>query len=299
MRMGSVVGSLPLIVIGTVLLLSSVAVSAQTAAPKPQTGITTEGQRGAQRSRGAEGTREFLGLGPPPDPVAAERGSKLYASSCAFCHGAKATGGDTGPDLLRSTLVLHDEKGELIGPVVHEGRVNRGMPQFAAFSKDDLYDIAEFLHLRVELAANRGTYKILDIVTGNPKAGELFFRTTGGCAGCHSVTGDLAHIGSKLSPPDLQQTFLYPAARGTTSGAEAPQKVTVTLPSGEHISGNVKHIDDFTTTLIDGNGEFHSISLDKNTKVEMEDRLAAHRHLLDRYTDTDMHDLTAYLVTLK
>src|SRR4051812_21329276 len=127
--------------------------------PGPKPGITTEGQKGAQRSRGADGTREFLGLGAPPDAAAAERGSKIYASSCSFCHGAKATGGDTGPDLVRSSLVLHDEKGELIGPVVHNGRVDRGMPRFASFSNTELYEIAEFLHQRVELAANRGTYR--------------------------------------------------------------------------------------------------------------------------------------------
>ncbi len=272
---------------------------AHSGTPVPQPGITTEGQRGSQRSRGAEGTREFLGLGTPPDAAAAERGTKIYTATCAFCHGAKATGGDTGPDLLRSTVVLHDEKGELIGPVVHNGRVSRGMPQFAAFTESELYDIAEFLHMRVELAANRGTYKILDVVTGDPKAGEIWFRGPGGCLGCHSSTGDLAHVGSKFSPPDLQQAFLYPAARGFASGGEATQKVTVTLPSGKQISGTVKHLDDFNVTLYDKQGDFYSIPLSKSTKVDLEDRLAGHRQLLDRYTDSEMHNLTAYLVTLK
>jgi len=268
-------------------------------APVAQPGITTEGQRGTQRSRGAEGTREFLGLGASPDAAAAERGSKIYSSTCAFCHGAKATGGDTGPDLLRSTLVLHDEKGELIGPLVHNGRVSRGMPQFPAFTDADLYDIAEFLHLRVELAANRGTYKILNVVTGDAKAGEAFFNGAGGCSGCHSPTGDLAHIGSKLSPPDLQQTFLYPAARGLPSGGEAAQKVTVTLASGERVTGTLKHLDDFNVSLYDDHGDFHTIAFGKGAKATLDDPLAAHRQLLDRYTDSDMHNLTAYLATLK
>src|SRR5437764_7266416 len=139
--------------------------------PGSKPGITTEGQKGAQRSRGADGTREFLGLGAPPDAAAADRGSKIYSASCSFCHGAKATGGDTGPDLVRSSLVLHDEKGELIGPVIHNGRADRGMPQFASFSNAELYELAEFLHQRVELAANRGTYQILNVLTGDPKAG--------------------------------------------------------------------------------------------------------------------------------
>ncbi len=254
---------------------------------------TPNGAPVVQNRYGAERTREFLGLGAPPDAAAAEGGAKLFAANCSFCHGAKASGGDTGPDLVRSTLVLHDNKGELIGPVVHNGRVNRGMPSFPAFTDAELYDLAEFLHMRVELAANRGTYKLLNVLTGDPKAGEEYFQSH--CASCHSVREDLAHIGSKLSPADLQQTFLYPASRGGSK----PHIVTVTLPSGESVSGTLVHLDDFYVSLYDEEGEYHSIKLNPNVKVEVEDNLAAHRKLLDQYTDADMHNLTAYLATLK
>lgn len=248
-----------------------------------------------QRRSGAQGTREFLGLGPPPDAAAAERGANLFASNCSFCHGAKATGGDTGPDLVRSALVLHDEKAELIGPVIHNGRVNRGMPAFATLSDAELYDLAEFLHMRVELAANRGTYKLLNVLTGDPKAGEEYFQTAGHCVSCHSATGDLAHIGSKLAPADLQQTFLYPGSRGESKS----HKVTVTLASGESISGTLVRLDDFNVSLYQRDGEYRSVKLSGNVKVDVEDKLAAHRELLDKYSDADMHNLTAYLATLK
>src|SRR5580765_154942 len=66
------------------------------------------------------GIREFLGLGPPPDPVAAERGEKVYTASCAFCHGPKARGAEA-PSLVRSVMVLHDERGETIGPFLLKG----------------------------------------------------------------------------------------------------------------------------------------------------------------------------------
>lgn len=250
--------------------------------------------------RGPESTREFLGLGTPPDPQAAERGSKLYSANCGFCHGAKATGGDTGPDLVRSTVVLHDEKGNLIGPVVHDGRPSRGMPAFAAFTTDQLRDVAEFLHLRVELAANRGTYKIGDIVTGNAAAGERYFNSEGGCRGCHSPTGDLAHVGSRLSPPDLQQAFLYPESRSLSGASEPlPAVVKVTLNSGQQLTGHLRSLDEFHAVFTDDQGEFHSVALDANTRVDVEDKMTAHRQLLDKYTDADMHNLTAYLVTLK
>jgi sRNA-binding regulator protein Hfq len=154
----------------------------------------------------------------------------------------------------------------------------------------------------VELTANRGTYKLLNIVVGDPKAGEAYFNGPGKCNTCHSATGDLAHIGSKLEPGDLQQTFLYPGSRAYGFGpaeTNEQQKVTVTLASGQVLSGALKHLDDFNVSLYDASGNFHSIARSKNIKVELEDKLAAHRELLDKYTDADVHNLTAYLVTLK
>jgi mono/diheme cytochrome c family protein len=250
-----------------------------------------------QAPRGAgQNTREFLGLGPPPDAAAAERGSKIYTANCSFCHGLKATGGDSGPDLIRSTVVLHDQKGETIGPLVRNGRPDRGMPAFPSFSDAQLYEIAEFLHMRVELAANRGTYHIANILTGDATAGKAFFNGAGECYRCHSVTGDLAHVGAKYSPVDLQQTFLYPAARGQSKN---PPKVIVRLASGETISGTVLYLDDFVAVIGNSDGTFRTVTRNPTVKVQVEDPLAVHRDLLDRYTDRDMHNLTAYLATLK
>ncbi len=131
-------------------------------------------------------TREFLGLGRMPDARMAAEGAKIFAPTCGFCHGADARGA-SGPDLLRSPVVLDDNQGELIGPTVHDGRPAKGMPAFSSFTNEQLRDIAEFLHLQVELAANRGTYKPLNVVTGDAKAGEAYFNGAGKCNTCHSV----------------------------------------------------------------------------------------------------------------
>jgi mono/diheme cytochrome c family protein len=242
----------------------------------------------AQTPRGTR-TREFLGLGPAPDPVAAERGEKLFTPNCAFCHGARANGGDSGPDLIRSPLVLHDEHGEWIGPLVHQGRPDRGMPAFASFTDSQLKDLAAFLHMKIEQAANRGLYQELNVVTGNAAAGAAYFQAH--CSNCHSAGGDLAHIASKFDPPALQAQFLYPVVSAKT-------QVKVTLPSGETVAGTLKRLDDFNVSLYDANGDYHSWPRGE-VKVDVEDRLAAHRKLLDEYTDADMHNMLAYLVTLK
>jgi mono/diheme cytochrome c family protein len=246
--------------------------------------------------RGGRGsTRDFLGLGPAPDAAAAARGEKLYAPNCAFCHGEKARGA-SGPNLVRSTVVLRDEKGETIGQVVAKGIVDKGMPAFPDFAEGQLSDIAQFLHLQVELVANRGLYKRLNIVSGDAKAGEAWFNGAGGCKACHSVTGDLAHIGTKYPADTLQTRFIWPGGRG--GGGGRAQKVTVTTPSGEKVTGTLKRIDDADVSLFDAAGYYRSWPRER-VKVDVEDRLEGHRALLPKYTDADMHNLTAYLVTLK
>ena len=137
------------------------------------------------------------------DPEAAARGKQVFQSNCSFCHGANAKGGESGPDLLRSELTLHDANGDKIGPVVHGSRADKGMPKFT-LTDEQIADISAFLHQRVKAAAVRGTYQILNIVTGDPKKGEAYFNAAD-CPSCHSVTGDLAHIGSKTGSVELQQ----------------------------------------------------------------------------------------------
>jgi len=257
-----------------------------------QEDIPAGGGRGG-RGGGRGNTRDFLGLGAPPDTAAAARGEKLYAPNCAFCHGEKARGAE-GPNLVRSPLVLHDEKGELIGPFLARGAPDKGMPPFPNFAEGQLYDIAQFLHLQVELVANRGLYQRLNVVTGDAKAGEAYFNGAGGCKGCHSVTGDLAKIGARFQPEALQTRFVWPGGRG---GGGA-QKVAVTLPSGERVTGTVKQMDDINLSMYDSTGRYRSWARE-GIKVELEDRLAGHRQLLEKLTDADMHNLTAWLVTLK
>jgi cytochrome c oxidase cbb3-type subunit III len=254
--------------------------------------------RGGRGGRGS--TRDFLGLGPAPDAAAAARGEKLYAPNCAFCHGEKARGAE-GPNLIRSVVVLDDEKGESIGPLIHKGRPEAGMPAFPNFSDAELGDLAQFLHLQVELVANRGLYKRLNVVTGNAAAGEAYFKGAGGCANCHSITGDLAHIGARYQPDQLQTRFVWPGGGGFGAGGgrgARSQKVTITLANGQTIEGTIKQIDDFEVSIHDSAGNYHSWPRSQ-VKVTIPDPLAGHRQLLDKYTDHDMHDLTAYLVTLK
>ena len=253
------------------------------------------GPPGSRRPRNsAASTREFLGLGPAPDAAAAAKGAPLYKENCATCHGETARGAQ-GPNLVRSTSVLHDEHDEEIGPIVKNGRPQGGMPAFPSLSADDIHNIAQFLKMQVELTANRGTYGQTyadqrNRPSGDPKKGEAFF--TAHCATCHSSTGDLAKVGAKFpQAAAMQSRYLWPVSN-------SPRKATVTPPNGQTVTGFIKQMDDFDVSVIDSAGEYHSWPREQ-VKVQMEDRLAGHRALLPQYSDTNIHDLTAYLVTLK
>jgi mono/diheme cytochrome c family protein len=245
--------------------------------------------------------------GSKQDPAAFKRGSQDFAKLCSGCHGVAARGGPGAPDLVRSLLVLDDEKGILIAPVLREGRPDKGMPNLG-LTEPQISDLVAWLHVQTYAAGHRGTYIFGNVVTGDRKKGEVYFNTVGKCNTCHSVTGDLAGIGAKYQSLSLQSRWLQPRAarrRSQAGGASSEEShalptVTVTLPSGQSFSGALDHIDDFTVALRESSGEFHSFTRNGATpKVEVHDPLQAHTDMLGKYTDADIHNVTAYLVTLK
>lgn len=225
-------------------------------------------------------------------PHAPSREQKEFVESCGFCHGEDATG-SRAPDLVRSPLVNRDQKGDLIGPVIRNGRPDQGMPAFA-LSDAVIQDIVAFLHQRVEESLRSShvgnDYPIERLLTGNAEAGRAYFNGTGKCASCHSPTGDLAGIAKKYPPLALEEHILAPPGGFVT--------LTVTTPSGDKISGKLAHLDDFSVALRDSTGWYHSWPRDK-VKVTAHDPMQFHREMLAKYTDADIHNLFAYLETLK
>jgi mono/diheme cytochrome c family protein len=237
---------------------------------------------------------------PPADPAAVERGKALYGVNCQFCHGADTRGGDSGPSLLRSGVVLDDQHGELMAPIVRAGRP--GMPKFT-LSDDQIADISAFVHTFRAAGYDESRLKPPSIVVGDTRAGEAFFNAK--CSACHSPTGDLRGIATRIAEPRLlQQTWLLPGS-GAGRGAAPPVRVkpatvTVTLPTGEKIDGRLDRIDDFMVALTQADGTRRSFRTSGDTpKVEIHDPLQPHKDLLRTYSDADIHNVTAYLVTLK
>jgi mono/diheme cytochrome c family protein len=229
-------------------------------------------------------------------------------AQCGFCHGANARGGSGGPDLTRSTVVQSDEDGRQLGEFLAVGRPDKGMPKFD-LPRAQVSDIAAFLHSSIYLNANRRLYKILDIVVGDPRAGEAYFNGAGRCSTCHSAAKDLKGVGAKYEPATLQGRLLLPRGRERAAGSAAvplyadPTSVTVavTPPSGATVSGGLVRLTDFEVTLYDtATGQMRSWLRDGDTpRVVIVDPLQAHMDQLPRWTDADMHNMTAYLASLK
>jgi cytochrome c553 len=230
------------------------------------------------------------------DPSAAESGSKIYAASCAHCHGDDARGTTNAPDLLRSVAVLHDRRqmlyGKELGPLLST-EPNHNFK----FSEKELHDLSQFLTASVNGILRSGyNAQPTHLLDGDAKAGEAYFNGSGGCNKCHSTTGDLANVGKRYTPAALQQKYLFP---GYGLFIRHKVQVTVKLPSGKSVNGDLVHIDDFTVTLhekSDGNRSFNRTG---TLKVTIIDPFEAHAKLLNQYTDADIHNLTTYLATLK
>lgn len=267
------------------------------------------GGRGGPGARGGPGGRGGFGDAypqhAPGDPAAIERGKQIFSVTCSFCHGADARGGETGPNLIRSQLVMDDQKGEAIAVVVQNGRPDRGMPKFD-LSTANISDIAAFLHSLYVSGHDPSRDIPVNILVGDASAGEAYFNGRGKCNTCHSVTGDLAGIGSKDDPKTLQDAIVSGGGGGRggrggpSSSKVPPSTVTVTMPSGVVFQGELARIDEFDASLIDANGNRRTFRRDGNVpKVAVHNPLQGHLDLIRTYTDDDIHNLTAYLVTLK
>ncbi|MBV8571025.1 MAG: c-type cytochrome [Acidobacteriaceae bacterium] len=223
--------------------------------------------------------------------ASAQAGKKEFQQTCAFCHGPDARGA-SAPDLIRSSLLSHDVQGDLIGSVIRNGRPAKGMPSFQ-LSDPQIRAIADFLHEEASIAASvsqkiPSDYPLQKLLVGNASDGKAYFDAR--CASCHSTTGDLAHLASKYKPFDLQTRIAFP------SGVKP--SITVKDNRGELFEGELIYADEFLVSLRDKDGWRHTWKR-STVKADIHDPLAGHEKLLKTYTDKNVHDLFAYLETLK
>ncbi len=233
---------------------------------------------------------------PVVDPASAARGAALYSKDCARCHGDDARGTANGPDMTRSEAVLHDRReslhGKELGPLLHT------LPGHNfKYTDKELADLSQFLTGQINKILRSGyNDQPTDLLSGDAKAGEAYFSGAGTCNQCHSPTGNLKGVASKYTVAALQQKWIFP---GSGLRGASRKEATVTLPNGQTFKGDVVRVDDFNIMVKGADGVSHTFSRTPGTKVQLVDPFAAHNALLRKYTDPDIHNVTAYLETLK
>ena len=240
------------------------------------------------------------------DPAAVERGRTVFGAKCGSCHRPNARGGQgfQGLDLIRSVLVLQDAGGKQIGAYLQAGHPDKSRPPIP-LSVAEVSDIATFLHREITFAAERSNYQLQYVMTGNAAAGEAYFNGAGGCSRCHSPTGDLKGIGSRYDGPRLQALIAFGTigggrGRGEEPSARTARTATVTLASGETFTGRLIRLTDFDVAIRTDAGKPMTWLRNAQTpKIQVTDPLQAHLDRLAEYTDADIHNLAAYLSTLK
>jgi cytochrome c oxidase cbb3-type subunit 3 len=278
-----------------------------------------QGGRGGRGGPGGARAGGFVPgqVRPAGDPAQLERGKALYGINCTSCHGADLRGGDMGgPNLLRSQVALSDKDGELIVPIIEGSRQNAGMPAIPVKS-DDARAVAAYVRSVMATIGRQGMPPSIgkaapSVLVGDAAAGQSYFAAK--CASCHSATGDLQGLATRIADPKQLQNSWVSGGGGrrggggggrggaAAAGAADPRAVmvSITLPSGEKLEGRLVLIDDFLVSLRLPDDTVRTVARNGNVpKVEVHDPMKGHRDLLSVYTDKDMHDVTAYLVTLK
>ncbi|HVW07475.1 MAG TPA: c-type cytochrome [Bryobacteraceae bacterium] len=308
---------------------SGVAVCAVLAVSMPafaQRGGRGAGRGGAAAATGAQRTTGDS-VGPYNkqivDPAAADRGKHVYVQECVDCHGPTARGVDmtgpgtnSGPNLIRSLVVLHDRYGSELGPFLRKGHPLQSKQPASSLTEEQIVDLSHFLKQRVDDALKRSPMgDNINVITGDAAAGKAYFDGAGKCSTCHAVTAGgkntLFDVSAKYADPvNLQQSMLFPGGgrggRGGRGAAGAPTPpnpaavtLTVTPPGGQPVTGEIVLYDDFDVQIRDAKGEVHRWTRTPALKIVKNDPLAAHHEILDTITDKNIHDLVVYLETLK
>jgi cytochrome c oxidase cbb3-type subunit 3 len=291
--------------IGSVWFAGCLCLAAQAPTPAPAPPVTQGGGQPIRKNIGGfvPGQKRQA-----EDPAKVSRGKTLFEINCRGCHGADLRGGDLGgPNLLRSQVALADQNGELIVPIIHGSREKMGMPAIG-LNDDDANAVAAYVRsvmatIGVQGTPPAGSAEAPNVLVGNAAEGKAYFSVK--CGNCHSATGDLRGLAGRISDPKKLQTTWVAGGNAfeeARPGSPGPRAViaTVTFPSGEKLEGPLVHIDDFLVTVQSADGTQRSIIRTGNTpEVALRDPMKRHRELLSEYTDKDMHDVTAYLATLK
>jgi hypothetical protein len=176
---------------------------------------------------------------------------------------------------------------------------------YSELTAEEIVDLARYIHFLRQQARFRELSRLIDTPAGNRAAGETYFNGAANCRSCHSTTGDLKGLATRIADPrTLQQSWLMPGSTVGRGGGPMPPRsrpptAVITLPSGQKFEGELERVDDFFVAIRTADGARRAFRTTDGTRVDVKDPLVAHRELLPTFTDPEIHNVTAFLVTLK
>jgi cytochrome c oxidase cbb3-type subunit 3 len=235
---------------------------------------------------GAQDTNPFAN-----DPSAGEVGKGTFRIYCSPCHGMRAQGGRSGPDLTRGAFHAGSSDADLFR-VISNGVPGTEMQAFTGtFPDSSIWRMISFL--RASSVQHRGAPP-----EGNAAHGEELFWGKGGCGGCHAMGDhgmrlgpDLSRVGARQSAAQIRQTIVDPNAN-RSSGYRV---ITIQTRDGRSITGLQRSADDFSILLFDRAGKFHSFKRAELQSV-VEEKVSWMPAIYGSlFTGPELDDLVAFL----
>jgi putative heme-binding domain-containing protein len=224
---------------------------------------------------------------------AIESGRVQFRMSCASCHGLRANGGRSGPELTRGTFTAGDTDADLYH-VISDGVAGTEMPSFAErLTEEERWRLVAYVRSLSPADTSR--------VTGNAAAGEKLFWEKGNCGQCHriglrgSTLGpDLSRAGRQRSIPYLRESIVSPDADVTRGYAT----VIVSTRDGKKLTGIERGFDNFSAQFMDLTGRYYSFQKDDVASMQREFRSLMPLNYGRLFTPQELDDLLAYLAGL-
>ena len=225
-------------------------------------------------------------------------GKKLFAQSCAPCHGRDGTGGQgqaegmRPPDLTRGVFKAGKQDSDLFR-VISQGVKGTEMPSFSSLGNEQIWRLVTFV---------RSLSAVAPVLTGDPAAGEALFWGKGNCGSCHQIGTrgtrlgpDLTRGGRRSNAKYLKESIIDPNADIT------PGFAIITVETRDHrkISGLERWLDNFSARLIDQSGNERTFLRDEVISINREMRSTMPGNYSKMFSAADIDNLVAYIQKMR
>lgn len=162
-----------------------------------------------------------------------DKGKKLYAQNCIFCHQADAIGKPGVAPSLTNPELLEVASDKFLKSTIRDGRLGTGMPPFAHLGRDGIDQIVAYLRSYEQRPNRSAQIDKQPTAYGDERMGKLWFDQI--CSTCHGVDGDGYHSGgtgtaignstflSKASDGFIRETIKYGRSNTRMIGYSGPE----------------------------------------------------------------------------